>query len=97
MLLLLGAVLAGVPVSADAGCCTVVQVGAEDASSVVRVCEDTGNGSCGALLFAGPLALGESQAVCSSQPTVLYQEFDDATQQFAPPVEAVCDGTPVEI
>ena len=62
----------------------------------LRVCEPDAAGACGNLLFAGPLAVGDSQAVCSAQSTLVYQEAPPGSP-FGPLVEAVCDGEDVEI
>lgn len=82
--------------AAHAGCCQLVRID-PPASTALRVCEDDGTGHCGAVLFEGDLALDASQAVCSDDPTIVYQEWDTANASFDAPVVARCDGNDVEI
>ena len=78
------------PVSARAGCCVVRKLDPTVPTITLRVCEPNAAGECGSLLFAGPLALGESQSVCSQQATLVYQEAAPS-EPFGPLVEAVCE------
>jgi len=82
---------------AAAGCCRVVKVDGTTLSIVVQVCEPDAAGECGGLLFSGSLGVGEDEAVCTDSPTVVYREWDDLAGDFAPPVEARCEGGDVEI
>jgi len=82
---------------ARAACCRLVRTDAETAASPVRACENDGSDACGAILFTGSLAVGESQELCAAGDTVVYQEWDPALGAFAQPVTAVCAGGDVEI
>jgi hypothetical protein len=82
--------------TAHAGCCTLRKTDATLPTITLQVCEPNSAGECASLLFAGPLSIGESQSVCSAQPTLVYQEAAPG-QSFGPLVEAVCDGADVEI
>jgi hypothetical protein len=80
-----------------AGCCRVKRVDASTTTGTVRVCEPDGKGGCGAVLFEGPLALGDAQHVCVTGQTVVYQEYDTTLNAYAPSTQAVCDGADVEL
>jgi hypothetical protein len=95
--IVLGVVVAFLASEARAGCCRVVKVDTETPSTLVRVCEPDADGACGALIFQDTLAVGEDEAVCSASPTLVYQEWDSAAGEFAPPVQAMCEGGDVEI
>ena len=82
--------------SARAGCCNVRKIDPTLPTVTLRVCAPDAAGACGSLLFAGPLAVGESQAVCSADDTVVYQEAAPGGS-FGAFVEAVCVGMDVEI
>lgn len=88
--------VSGIAVAARAGCCQIVRIDPPE-STVLRVCEDDGTGHCGTVLFEGDLAQDASQAVCSEDSTILYQEWDTANASFDAPVVARCDGNDVEL
>ena len=83
---------------ARADCCRLIKVDAELPPVTLRACEIDASGGCGTVLFLGTLALGESREVCTNDPTILYQEYDDALAEFGPPIRAVCEtGVDVEL
>jgi hypothetical protein len=92
-------VLALVAISsrASAECCRVIKTDNESPPSNVRICEPAPAQSCGAELFAGTLALGQSHEVCATGDTLVYQELDPATGAYGDPVVARCDGSDVEL
>lgn len=83
--------------AAWAGCCDVLKVDPEIPTSTIRVCSPDAAGGCGDVLFAGSLSVGESQNVCVAGGEIVYQEWDADSSDFGPPVNAVCEGQPVEI
>jgi hypothetical protein len=80
-----------------AGCCRVIRVDAQTPTGTVRVCAPDGSGGCGTVLFEGALALGDAQNACVAGQTVVYQEYNTTLNAYAPPVQAVCNGTDVEL
>lgn len=82
---------------ASAECCRLVKVDDATPASQLRACEPDADGECGGLVFAGTLAVGESQTICASTDRIVYEEYDEALGGFQPPVEAVCDGGDVEL
>ncbi len=88
--------VSGIAPAAGAGCCQLVRID-PPASTVLRVCEDDGTGHCGTVLFEGDLAQDASQAVCTADSTILYQEWDTTGASFDAPVVARCDGDDVEL
>jgi hypothetical protein len=82
--------------NASASCCNLVKVDAEVPISSLRVCEPDTESACGVVLFEGSFTLGESQQVCTPEPTVVYEEGDGALGAFGFPVTAVCDGGDIE-
>lgn len=95
MLAVLAALLTAVPASAD--CCRLVKVDDGIPSSQIRACEPDAAAECGELLFAGTLAVGESQEICVGARILVYEEYDAALAAYQPPVEAVCDANDVEL
>lgn len=93
--LVLVALEVGAPTTTRAGCCDVRKVDDDVLAISLRVCEPAGAHACGAMLFEGPLSFGQSQHVCTTGETILYQE--DTGGGLGPPVEAVCSGDDVEI
>lgn len=94
--------LAGFGVIASASgvgaeCCRVIKTDADTPPASVRVCDRGSAHSCGAELFAGTLALGQSQQVCAAGDTIVYQELAAAPATYGDPVEARCDGGDVEL
>jgi hypothetical protein len=94
--LAMGALIAAAT-GARAGCCDVAKVDTETPATTVQICEPGADGSCGGVLFSGALNLGDSQNVCSSGETIVYQEWDDQEAAFAAPITAFCDGGAVEL
>ena len=91
-------VAVGPPAAGFAECCRVVKTDELTPSSNIRVCEVGPLRHCGELLFAGDLALGEDEPVCSEGRTIVYQEFNFTVGAFGPPTEALClDGLDVEL
>jgi hypothetical protein len=82
---------------AHAGCCDVTKVDTESSAPSVRVCEPAADGSCGNVLYTGALNLGDSENVCTSGETIVYQEWSDQEAAYAAPVSAFCDGGVVEL
>jgi hypothetical protein len=76
--------------AAHAACCRLLRTDTETTSSAVRACENDGDDGCAAVLFLGELALGQSQEICVTGETVVYQEWSTAANDFAAPVAAVC-------
>ena len=83
---------------ASAECCRVIKTDTETPPANVRVCEPGPAQSCGAELFTGTLALGQSHDVCvEAGSTIVYHEFDVAADAYGDPVAARCDGGDVEL
>lgn len=82
---------------ARSACCSLVRTDADVPSFALRACENDGNDACGAVLFSGPLAVGESRELCATGDTIVYQEWDPAIGSYFGPVTAICAGGDVEI
>ena len=90
--------LAAISSRADAECCRVIKTDTESPPSSVRVCEPGPAQSCGVELFAGTLALGESEEICvAAGGALVYQEYDTTHGAWGDPVTARCDGGDVEL
>lgn len=95
---LIAACLLITPRLAAAGCCELLRVDAEPASSAVRVCDSVEGSDCAAPLFEGTVSYGTPQPICSSADTVSYRELDTVTGSYGPPIVARCDAaTDVEL
>jgi hypothetical protein len=92
-----GCALLALAAAAHAGCCRVIRVDTLTPTGTVRICEPDTNAGCGPVLFEGTLAVGDSQNVCVTGQTVVYQEYDTTLNAYEPPVRAVCDGADVEL
>jgi hypothetical protein len=96
--LLILALVVLTPKAATAACCDLVKIDSDPPSTQVRACEPTASGACPTWLFEGSLAEGQSAPICATGDIVVYQEFDVATQSYAPPIKARCeDGGRVEL
>lgn len=84
------------PVEALAGCCNVVNGGAESVETI-RVCEMSLAGGCDAVLFVGPLAAGEQLNVCSETDLIVHDQPDQSPDGWGSPTGAECTGGDVEL